>query len=478
MKKQVIAIIMLLALLLAGCQEIPPAVTTAPPATQPPATQPPATTVPAETEPSEGEIALTSLRQGMVETPAKFAVAFLGYHNTMDSDAPENPQAILPETAPQLCADLPFLLEIPQERVIGEHGELYCIVPLDTDAQVAVSLGTWDEANETYIYEENLYFAETGEPILIFCNDAGWEPDMQVSISGPSGNAIWYPCIDDNDCAAPLWDENGQSMFQDFSPYRELLMAVHQDALSSEAEMALPTEEDLYGKTFTWDGWTKDGREVSYTVSFSWTTLSVFWNDGYDAAGHEYIDAPWELTYEDGYAVLAIDFGEFAGVLRYNVLYSEFFEDLYIAQDVLQEQMNIGWEPLYRVLYKPVVPDPIMLEGTWVLSHTEVEGDKSYDLAGTQVIEITPKSNDIYRISLTNSTFPQNSFKNKDLVVIEEELYSGCGNDEWSAVAGYTGPGGLEHALTLRFDGTLLLQNYWEMDGAPMVSYCWFIRAE
>ena len=117
MKTQLLALFLLLALLLAGCAQTPPAATTAPPATQPPAT-----TVPAETEPSEGEIALTSLRQAMVETPAKFAVAFLGYHNTPDSDAPENPQAILPETAPQLCADLPFLLEIPQERVIGEHG--------------------------------------------------------------------------------------------------------------------------------------------------------------------------------------------------------------------------------------------------------------------------------------------------------------------------------------------------------------------
>ena len=105
------------ALLLAGCQEIPPAATTAPPVTQPPAT-----TLPAETEPSEGEIALTSLRQAMVETPAKFAVAFLGYHNTPDSDAPENPQAIVPEIAPKLCADLPFLLEITWRECRGGCG--------------------------------------------------------------------------------------------------------------------------------------------------------------------------------------------------------------------------------------------------------------------------------------------------------------------------------------------------------------------
>lgn len=464
MKTQLLAIFMLLALLLAGCQETPPAATTVPEAT----------TLPPETMPSEGELALTSLRQAMAQAP--FAVAYLGYHNTPDSDAAEDPQAILPEIAPKLCAELPFLLEIPQERVIGKSGELYCIVPRDTDAQVSVHLGTWEESGETYIYEETLYTAQTGDPILIFGNDAGWEPDMQVTVSGAAGDVTWYPRLDDSGCAAPLQNENGETLFYDFSPYRELLMEEYQAALGSEAEMALPTEEDLYGKTFTWEGWTKDGREVSYAVSFSWTTLSAYWNDG--AESHEYIDAPWELTYEGDYAVLTVDFGEFAGVLRYNVLYSEIFESLYIAQDVLQEEMNIGWEPLYRVLYQAAAPDPTMLEGTWVLEYTEVEGYKSYDLAGTQVIEITPKSSDIYRISLTNSTFPQNNFKNKDLVVIEEELYSGCGNDQWSAVAGYTGPGGLEHALTLCYDGTLLLQNYWEMDGAPMVSYCWFVRAE
>lgn len=464
MKTQLLALFLLLALLLAGCQEAPPAATTGPEAT----------TLPPETVPSEGELALTSLRQAMAQAP--FAVAFLGYHNTPDSDEAEDPQAILRAVAPQLLAELPFLGEIPRERVIGKSGELYCIVPRDTDAQVTVHLGTWEESGETYIYEQTLYTAQTGDPILIFSNDAGWEPDMQVTISGAAGDVTWYPRLDDSGCAAPLRSENGETLLHDFSPYRELLMGEYQAALGSEAEMVLPTEEDLYGKTFTWEGWTKDGREVSYAVSFSWTTLSAYWNDG--AESHEYIDAPWELTYEEDYAVLTVDFGEFAGALRYNVLYSEIFESLYIAQDVLQEDMRIGSEPLYRILYQAAAPEPMMLEGTWVLSYTEVEGDKSYDLQGTQVIEITPKSNDIYRISLTDSAFPEYTFKNKDLVVIAEELYSGCGNGQWSAVVGYTGPGGLEHALTLCYDGTLLLQNYWEMDGAPMVSYCWFNRAE
>ena len=30
--------------------------------------------------------------------------------------------------------------------------------------------GAWDEYNEVYIYEESVYFRESGEPILLFCN--------------------------------------------------------------------------------------------------------------------------------------------------------------------------------------------------------------------------------------------------------------------------------------------------------------------
>ena len=104
------------------------------------------------TEQNLAEATLNSLRQAMVETPQVFAVAYFGYQDTWDSDIPVDPFEAMQTEAPQLCEDLPFLLDIPRERIIGEYGELYCIVPLDTDASVAVSRGIWDENNEGYIY--------------------------------------------------------------------------------------------------------------------------------------------------------------------------------------------------------------------------------------------------------------------------------------------------------------------------------------
>ena len=131
-------------------------------------------------EPVSADASLNSLRQAMVGTPQLFAVAYFGYQNNWDSDIPVDPFEAMQAEAPQLCEDLPFLLHIPRERIIGEYGELYCIVPLDTDATVAVSKGVWDEINEEYIYEESVYFSESGEPILLFCNGEGWEPDTQL----------------------------------------------------------------------------------------------------------------------------------------------------------------------------------------------------------------------------------------------------------------------------------------------------------
>ena len=422
------------------------------------------------TEPADAEDAsLHSLRQAMVETPQLFAVAYFGYHDTIDSDDPVDPYTVMQEQAPELCKDLPFLLDIPKDRVIGNHGDLFCIVPLDENATVAVSKGTWDETSEQYLYEHSLYFADSGEPILLFCNNADFEPDTQLCISGPSGEIIWYPILDDNDCPMSLWDDNRDNRFLDFSSYREMLV---KDYREMEGEWVKPTEEFLVGTTWVWERWTKDGREVSCQVTFAEDTLSVRWNDGIDEENHEYLDASWELTYEDGYAVLSIDFREMAGVLRYNLMYHEVYDYLYFGMDVLQEEMPIGLEPLYRFLMPPVVPEPVEMLGEWELAWTEVEGYRENVEPGTESISIFLNDDNGFRITLTDAVFPKKSFKNKELGVYEGELYSGCGNDRWMCYIGYMGPEDIIYSLTLTQDDILLMEMYWEIDGGvPMVAH-------
>ena len=116
-------------LLTAGCTDSSeaPDATTVPPTVS----QKDDTAAVEQTDAVSADTSLVSLRQAMVETPQLFAVAYFGYHDTLDSDAPVDPYAAMREQAPELYKDLPFLPEIPAERVIGNHGDLFCIVPLD-----------------------------------------------------------------------------------------------------------------------------------------------------------------------------------------------------------------------------------------------------------------------------------------------------------------------------------------------------------
>ncbi len=433
-----------------------------------------AVTVEQTAAPVSPESSLTSLRQAMVGTQQLFAVAYFGCHETQDSQLPVDPFAVMQENAYWLCREMPFLLEIPEDRIIGEGGDLFCIVPLDEEATVAVSKGYWDDENQQHIYDDMLYSSAAGEPILLFCNNAGWEPDTEVYISGPSGEVFWYPREDDNRCVSSQRNEDGEELFHDFSPYRELIMAKHSGM--KDSGWAMPTKESLTGTTWSWSGFLKDGRDVSYEVTFDEDTLSVRWNDGIDETGHEYLHAAWELSYDEGFAILEIDFREMAGVLRYNLLYHEAFEELYVAIDAVQEEMPIGWEPLYRYLMRTAAPEPTELIGSWELAWTEVEGDRSDEEQGTRWIEIYTAASGDLLMSYGSEAFPNNDFYNELLMLDMREMHDLCGNDEWVADVDYVGPWDTTYTVTLTADDILIKQNYFLLDGAPSVSYEYFRR--
>lgn len=421
------------------------------------------------------DASLNSLRQTMTGTPQVFAAAYFGYHETQDSQIPVDPFAVMEENAPELCQEFPFLLEIPEDRIIGETGDLFCIVPLDEDATVAVSKGYWDEENRQYIYDDILYSSNTGGPILLFCNNAGWEPDTQVYLSGQSGEVFWYPREDDNRCVSPAQNHNREDLICDFSPYRELLTKRYREM---KGEWVMPTKEFLTGTTWSWFGFLKDGRDVSYEVTFDADTLSIRWNDGIDKMDHEYLHAPWELTCDEDFAVLSVDFREFAGVLRYDLLYHEDFEELYVAMDVVQEEMPIGGEPLYRFLMQPITPEPTEMIGTWELAWTEVEGDCNEAEPGEGTIEIRSAASAGLLMSYTSRDFPGSDFYDELLTVDMGQMYPLCGNDAWVADVDYTGPWDTTYAVTLTANGTLIKQNCFLTDGAPMVSYEYFRPVE
>ena len=161
---------------------------------------------------------LLIFRQAMVETPQLFAAAFFGY---VPQDA--DPFAIMQEAAPQLCENLPFLLAIREENVIGTFGYLFCIVPAIENATVAVNRRPWNAETESYEEPEVLYRSESGSPILVMCPNEDWIPDTEVVITDSKGTvAVWSPYLDPSYHISALLNDNGESLIFDFTSYDEL----------------------------------------------------------------------------------------------------------------------------------------------------------------------------------------------------------------------------------------------------------------
>ena len=169
----------------------------------------------AETEKMVPDPSLVSLRQAMVGTSETFAVAYFGFVEEYSGDI----AFALREKCPSLTEDLPFLTQIPEGNVIGEYGEMYCIVPADENATVAVNLLSQDEEGNVFP-DKVLYRKEVGEPIVLLCNYGGFYPDCVVYITDSEGKSTeFYPQLNSYGiCDIPL-NENLEPVGFDFSDY-------------------------------------------------------------------------------------------------------------------------------------------------------------------------------------------------------------------------------------------------------------------
>ncbi|MBE6884066.1 MAG: hypothetical protein E7487_05630 [Ruminococcaceae bacterium] len=287
----------------------------------------------------------------MTETTNLFAVAYIGFNPVED---PHEIYDFVEQCTPQLWQNLPFLSAIPSENFVGDgYGELYCIVPADPNATVAINRGTWDSAGET-TYNEVVYRSESGDPIYLHCNSTGFEPDMQITITDSNGNTVvWYPMLDDTRHTAQLLTDDGNELIHDFTPYAESLAILYH--AMEESGWTQPTAEDLLDTCWRLEDYIiSSDCYATYLLTFNEGTLYVRWNDGIDEEDHEYPDAAWELTYENGFAVLTIDFREFAGIMRYNLLINDELELLYTSVDASSGALppNMKQETLSRDLLK------------------------------------------------------------------------------------------------------------------------------
>lgn len=194
------------------------------------ATLPPGTDREApETQPAqdtlspEAETALGWLRDRIDFPATMFGAAYLGYVGGLFEDGFEAGfPAWLWETNEAMLRVYPFIAEIDENHILGRAGHLYCIVPVDENATVAVNRVQWNEKTQTDEVTEVLYRSESGEPVLLFANLDGvaYEADTQVFITDSSGNTCeWEPSLDATSHLAPCISESGDYHSFDFTEY-------------------------------------------------------------------------------------------------------------------------------------------------------------------------------------------------------------------------------------------------------------------
>lgn len=170
----------------------------------------------------DAEASLTLLREKISGDPVMFGAAYLGYVGGLFDEGFEQGFPIwLRENNPAMLDEYPFIEEIDAEHIIGGAGHLYCIVPVDENATVAVNRIKWDDRTQTYENIDVLYRSEVGHPILVFANLDGIASnvDTQIHITDNNGRSCaWYPSLDEelSDCLVPCII-NGECLSRDFT---------------------------------------------------------------------------------------------------------------------------------------------------------------------------------------------------------------------------------------------------------------------
>ena len=293
---------------------------------------------------ADAENQLKALREKKESEVQLFAAAYIGCTDDMNEvDAVE----WIKENSPVFCENYSFVENIPAGQIAGTHmGELYCIVPFDENSTVVINRAVYDE-NGNGSYENVIYRSESGEPVLLFCNNSGVDGDTQVTVTDSDGNrVVWFPCLDERLMLNCPYNADYDTYVYDFSQYQEILEKEH--TARKNSGWKLPTAADLQ---FTnWSGVDYRGSEVigSYKIEFGEDTAYIKWVDGDEE--HEFKDVEWKLEVEKDTAVVTFDFKEFAGILQYNFLLNETGGMLYTAvnftnEDTLDENLK-----LYRLL--------------------------------------------------------------------------------------------------------------------------------
>lgn len=264
-------------------------------------------------EPGAYDDSLNLLRQELEERQQdeRFAVAYIGDIDGSLSDLAISLQEWMNSKAPMLCAQYPFIRNIPQERVVDDKGSLFCVVPRDPDATVVVNRIRWSEAKGNYETIKELYHSQNGEPILLFVSyDLEKTPfeTTELRLTDRYGDTLsWLPTT--GAVSLPYDYENDKNLAFDFTFYSQ---EGNDENDGSDFGWTCPDGSQLTQKLWVWRG-EADKPAIATLELNANSSQENYWGSGTFIWWYESDYTTPEEVYEGDWSLSAN--GEYSGVL-------------------------------------------------------------------------------------------------------------------------------------------------------------------
>ena len=264
-------------------------------------------------EPGAYDDSLDLLRQLLDERQQdeRFAVAYIGDIDGKLSDLAVPLRDWMNDKAPMLCAQYPFIRNIPQERVVDDRGSLFCVVPRDPDATVVVNRIQWSEAKGDYEVMKELYRSQSGEPILLFVSyDLEKTPfeTTELRLTDRYGDTLsWLPTA--GSLSLPYDFENDRNLAFDFTFYSQ---EGNDRDDGSDFGWTCPDSSQLTQRLWVWRG-EADKPAIATLELNANSSQENYWGSGTFIWWYESDYTTPEEVYEGDWSLSAN--GEYSGLL-------------------------------------------------------------------------------------------------------------------------------------------------------------------
>ena len=177
--------------------------------------------------------------------------------------------------------------------MVGNGGGLFCVVPRDPNATLAVNRIRWNPQNEDYDNLEVLYRSESGEPILLYaCADMGESPypDTEVIVTDSKGRTItWYPIY--GAAMLPYDFDNDAPIGYDFTNYG--------GEYDGDIGWTYPTAEQL-ANVWVWEGYKDEQYSFgTLTLHANGNAALTWWYEKDAGKAQEAYEGTWKQQGKD-----------------------------------------------------------------------------------------------------------------------------------------------------------------------------------